>query len=707
MSLYPSFCLNIVRTGLAYIVIFFVSQLSIAQSAEYVPITEKEVIQLKAQIKIYQADKKWAECESLVLKIIEHYKGENTFDSVYYYNEFLSLVGKNSGNANIEMQGYLDRISQDRMFKSGSRETYRSNVEFVANNLHASKLRPKVLSQAYESHSSYLFDQNLIDSGLIMGKLSVVEADKSDVPIVKISARLRYGHKLQFLNLHEEKLNLLLEAEKIADNFVPDPVFQFRIYKDIGSILFNINDLDKAEYYIDKAMNTADAAGYSLFRADIEVLKARLLAKREEYDLSLVYFNKAIEKYKEVKYKKHLSIVYVRLGDMHLEAGQYSKAKISLDTSLDYADEESLNYNCVMAQYNLVTNNLSEVKLFLDKYRYDPAMQTSYADLFYSIEYQYFKKNKSYSKALEIHETYIITRDSIRDSDKEIKIHRVESEFNRDKQDFEIKTLNQINVAQDKALSIKNTALVLGGIMLFVLGALLFFLYRLYVKNQESQTELAIQNKKVSEALAQNQILIKEIHHRVKNNLQVVSSLLSMQARNIKDGETKDALNSSKTRVQSMSILHQNLYQGENLIEVNIDEYLAKLVDNIVDTYRIQDNIEVNVDIDSVFLDIDTLVPLGLIANELICNALKYAFIGRTSGVLDISFKEEGGKLRLRISDNGVGFEGDKLPKKEGSLGARLIDSFTERLEGEIIIDKSNGTDISIIFERNQLGLDK
>ena len=198
---------------------------------------------------------------------------------------------------------------------------------------------------------------------------------------------------------------------------------------------------------------------------------------------------------------------------------------------------------------------------------------------------------------------------------------------------------------------------------------------------------------------------MKEIHHRVKNNLQVISSLLSMQERKVKDLDTKDALRSSKSRVQSMSILHQNLYTGEHLKSIDVDEYMNMLVQNIIDTYNIDQNIQFNIEIDPVSLDIDILVPLGLISNELICNALKHAFKGRENGHLDISLKSTNDQITLRVADNGIGFEGDQLPNKEGSLGTRLIQSFTQRLGGEITIDKTDGTSISILFDKDKLNM--
>ena len=662
--------------------------------------SDEELADASKKVNQLISEKQWETCEKLLVNITDQYKIKGAWDSVYHYNTLLSEVAHKSGNWDLEMRGYLDRVSQDRMFKKDTSEKYIEKVRYIFENLDTSKLSFKMLNQGYESHASYLFRKDFVDSSLVYSKRSLLMADKSNVPIVRITARLQHGIRLQYVKRYEEKLNILLEAEKIADEYVPDPIFKFRIYKDIGSLLLKISDLDKANYYLDKAISTADEANYSLFRADAEILKGKLLAERGQFDLSLSYFNKAIRKYKEVNYLARLPIVYVSLANMQLKAKQFDGAKTSLDSSLLYFSGNAITYKCALANYNLAIGKYSKVKEFLDSSKNELALEADYSDVYYMIKYKYYKSINSNKQALDTYEKYIQTRDSMQANFKDLKIHRIESEYNRNKQDIEISSLNKLNISQDKALAVRNTALWMGSIMLLMLCGLLFGLYRLYKRDQKNQKELAVQNKKISEALAQNQVLIKEIHHRVKNNLQVVSSLLSMQARKVNDGDTKDALNSSKTRVQSMSILHQNLYQGNDVTGVNIEEYLEKLVENIVDTYHIRENIKINIDIDPISLDVDTLVPLGLIANELICNALKYAFEGRDQGVLIVSFKSKENKMILRVADDGVGIVGDELPIKKGSLGARLIKSFSARLEGEIKIDNSNGTDISIVFDR-------
>ena len=221
------------------------------------------------------------------------------------------------------------------------------------------------------------------------------------------------------------------------------------------------------------------------------------------------------------------------------------------------------------------------------------------------------------------------------------------------------------------------------GIALALFG---FLLYRLYGLNG-----------KLKQALGEKNILLQEIHHRVKNNLQVISSLLGLQSRYVKDEGLLDAIKSGRGRVQSMSLLHQNLYREENLKGVKMKEYFSNLTQNLFDTYNIdEDNITFSTDIDDLELDIDTVVPLGLIANELITNSLKHAFNGGKSGNIHVVLKEEGNKLKLEVSDDGRGLPEGELPITGKSLGTKLINSFAEKLDAEIKVESINGTTISI-----------
>ena len=180
----------------------------------------------------------------------------------------------------------------------------------------------------------------------------------------------------------------------------------------------------------------------------------------------------------------------------------------------------------------------------------------------------------------------------------------------------------------------------IGGIGLLALtlfGGVIFSFYR---SKRKSEKELAQKNEIISEALAEKELLLKEIHHRVKNNLQVISSLLYLQSDYIKDEKALSAIQEGRNRVQSMAIIHQNLYQEDNLTGIQVKDYFEKLTQSLFNSYKVQaDQIELQLDIEAINLDVDTVIPLGLVVNELITNSLKYAFPENQAGYLKIALR--------------------------------------------------------------------
>jgi two-component sensor histidine kinase len=205
---------------------------------------------------------------------------------------------------------------------------------------------------------------------------------------------------------------------------------------------------------------------------------------------------------------------------------------------------------------------------------------------------------------------------------------------------------------------------------------------------------------------SENVLLLKEIHHRVKNNLEVVSSLLALQSAKIADPTMQKVMLSSQNRVQSMGILHQKLYQSEHLAFIEMKNYFENLCINILDSYNETDRVKVTIDMKEFELDVDTAMPLGLIVNELLTNSLKYAFPEGKKGNIELSLRELGeNNFRLKISDNGIGKVLDALAKGTG-FGSQLVDLLTRQIEGKLVQEVSNGTTVFIDFKKQRMGID-
>lgn len=209
-----------------------------------------------------------------------------------------------------------------------------------------------------------------------------------------------------------------------------------------------------------------------------------------------------------------------------------------------------------------------------------------------------------------------------------------------------------------------------------------------------------ITEMKQAEDLHKKDILLKEIHHRVKNNLQVMSSLLNLQSRKFKDPDVIEAFKESQHRARSMAIAHERLYHSQSLEDINFKIYIQSLVEYLVSSYGFSgENIKININIEDISLGVDTSVPLGLIINEIVSNTLKHAF-NDDSGEIHIKMHQSGEDTYiLNIADNGIGFPEELDFRNADSLGLQLVNSLVDQIEGHLEIKRNKGTEFEISFK--------
>ncbi len=214
-------------------------------------------------------------------------------------------------------------------------------------------------------------------------------------------------------------------------------------------------------------------------------------------------------------------------------------------------------------------------------------------------------------------------------------------------------------------------------------------------------TEIKETQLKLEQALQDKEMLMKEIYHRVKNNLMVISSLLNLQSRYIKDEEAKAMFKQSQERAQSMAMIHERLYRSADLKHINFGDYIRKLARDLFRTYVADPSrIKLEMDVEDVMIDINIAIPLGLMVNELISNSMKHAFPEGNSGEIGVKFKEHADQCVLEVSDTGVGFPPDFDFEKSDSLGLQLINSLTQQISGELKLEKDQGTTFKITFQQ-------
>ncbi|MFK7781449.1 histidine kinase dimerization/phosphoacceptor domain -containing protein [Psychroserpens sp.] len=246
--------------------------------------------------------------------------------------------------------------------------------------------------------------------------------------------------------------------------------------------------------------------------------------------------------------------------------------------------------------------------------------------------------------------------------------------------------------AQDALLKQKDRVKTLFITIASLLGVLLFVMVYFFNKNKKKTAVIKAKSE-------ENELLLKEIHHRVKNNLELVKSLIALQSADLEDSVTKDAMIASQNRVQSMGIIHQKLYQGTNLGSVDMKDYFINLSSGILDTFDADDKVKIECAMDQLELDVDTAVPIGLIVNELLTNALKYAFPDNNTGRIEISMSKVDKKtISLKVSDNGIGKSVNTTSKGTG-FGTQLINLLTQQLNGIMEETYNNGTSVTFHFK--------
>ena len=280
------------------------------------------------------------------------------------------------------------------------------------------------------------------------------------------------------------------------------------------------------------------------------------------------------------------------------------------------------------------------------------------------------------------------TREELFDKEVLEKTTELEQLYEKEKRELEIDRLNTEN--ELKSLSIekqnreRNGLIILGSLALGVS----ILLYVLFKQKQKS--------------LSERETLLKEIHHRVKNNLQIISSLLNLQAGSLEDEVAIDAVKEGQNRVKSMALIHENLYRSDNLSGISVDSYVENLKQTLYSSFGIdEEKIETHLEIEKLMLDIDTLIPIGLILNELISNSLKYAF-PNGEGNLTLSLTENQNTLEMKVKDDGPGLS-EKAIKESNSYGWKMINSLSRKLKADISIDSNNGTEIMLKIKNYQL----
>jgi two-component sensor histidine kinase len=466
----------------------------------------------------------------------------------------------------------------------------------------------------------------------------------------------------------------------------------------------------------------------------VNILLANLYNDMNEEVKAFPFLQVALQKAKEQKNYEMQSQALLLMGAIYITQKQHQKALKSLQEA-DFLSNITNNSEIKITIYNnqltalLALNRLKDAQNLIPKYKklvetdfnipfyqcqfFESATELSMAQKNYtetlknannlydfatkaeSIIYQRNALDKAYkaSKALnnsELSLSYLekftAINDSIYNETKAKEFANLQTKYETEKKNQEIDFLNKTNKMQ-----VRNMWILIGG-MVLLLGLLgLLFFQKKTVSNQKLLIEN--QNEKL-------QYLMKELHHRVKNNLQIVSSLLSLQSFQMKDETAAIAIREGQHRIEAMSLIHQKLYTKDDITTVNIKEFITDITESLMDAYGYsRDKFSLKLNIENEFMDVDKAIPISLIVNELVSNSMKYAFGKDNSNpVLEIDLTKINDDFMLKIKDNGKGLDIEKWNRPGDSFGKELIKTFTQQLGAKLQILVNKGTEFNLTF---------
>lgn len=471
-----------------------------------------------------------------------------------------------------------------------------------------------------------------------------------------------------------------------------------KLNNNIAASYTTSGDYEGGLTYYEKALKSYRRTNDTLWIAHTINNMAVSYMSLKKFEESERAFDGAIGYYQLKGQNMFVGIGHLNLGNLNVETKKYAKAisQYNLAMQLVTPDQNKLVHAAALggigtAYLNL--NQLDEAETNLQKSLVYAKELNHHEQLKVSLEglAQVYEKEGNYKEALETYKLYSIAKDTFFQQTQNQSLVDAVEKYEAAEKEAKIIELNAQNEISQLRLSNSRKLLWASLIGLLLFTGLAYYLYSL-------NKTIKRQNAIISKSLNEKDFLLREIHHRVKNNMQFISSLLSLQSDYVTDPTAKKALHTGEHRVQSMALIHQNLYQEDNLTGIETAAYFKKLAKNLFDAYNInEETINLHLDVDEVILDVDTMVPLGLIVNELISNSLKHGFPEKRTGNIYVSLKDTAsGVLTLHVKDDGVGLGPDELKRLNDSFGFRLIEAFTEQLNAQFSGKYQDGFDIKI-----------
>ncbi|NJO01113.1 MAG: tetratricopeptide repeat protein, partial [Bacteroidia bacterium] len=571
------------------------------------------------------------------------------------------------------------------------------------------------MAHAYKNISLAFVRQGQLNQSLDYAHQALRTLKKVKEPIktaeILNNIALLYREKSDYVQAIDYQLAALKIAEQQQD-YKMASVF----YNNLASIHQDVDNCEEAIMYYEIAIKyarlTKNQTGVGAALQNMGICAAQMHNFEEAEKL----LQQSLKVNRQVGDPYYIMWSLQELAELYQEQKKNEQARRYIREALTLSEQlgqrDILGFICrLMGEIELAEGHLSEARRLgqqaLEKGQEMKHLMVIQQSSF--LLYQVYKQLNHYEQALYYQEIAAAYQDSLFNEEKFKKVAGLRLRYKSEKKEMENELLRKDQALQKRELADKDMIIMhqfyvvlfcsLASLALLILVIFLVHLNQKQKKSnqllheqkkeiQERKNEIQAQNEELQtlsdqlkNTIGQKEMLLKEIHHRVKNNLQLILSLLNLQSRSVNDEAVRNFVKEGKNRVKSMALIHQSLYESDNLGKINFEQYLQKLVVNLIQSFGAS-RISWKIEAPDLFLDIHTAIPVGLITNELVTNALKYAFPDDRPGNLWVSLRKEGPlSYQLQVEDDGVGIIPNTRPGK--SLGLYLVKGLAGQLKGE------------------------
>jgi len=508
------------------------------------------------------------------------------------------------------------------------------------------------------------------------------------------------------LSRYNEGLKYGLLALKAVEATHDTSMMVCTIYNRLGVTYYLANKIPQSKPCFEKAL--AIAKKYKDIRAEHVVIRAltNVLSSENKHDEALALVKETRAKF-TVEDAGAMKWCYASFIGIYSDKNNFSMAELYTDSLLRTNIFSKENIATVygldaLTSYLIKSRQFDRALKYLPQYNRLSSRLSMKRDEYrsYLRFFQADSAKGNYLPAIENYRRYFVLQDSLYDIEKTGQFEELKIKYETDEKEHNIATLQRNSHLQAENLKRANLIrnIIIGA--LIALLTLTLLLYKSFRINKQNAASIELKNEELKSLVKEKEWLLKEIHHRVKNNLQIVMGLLQRQSAYINNDEALAAIQNSENRMHSIALIHQKLYQSENLDLISMPEYIDEMLTYLKDSCDVDNRILFEKHLDDIYLDVSQAVPLGLILNEAITNAIKYAYLPGQTGNIYVTLVKNGDDYnQLTIADDGAGLPTGFAIEKVESLGINLMRGLTKQLGGTFDIYSDDGCTINIVFK--------